>query len=57
MSWFKHKCWFCGLKSRETEFIVGDSEYQCIWANRKACYERRFENHPWERRYLEFLDD
>jgi len=39
-TWFKHTCWFCGLESREVDFIVGDGVYQCHFENRPACQER-----------------
>ena len=37
-TWFKHRCWFCGHVSRDVEFIVGDSDYQCT--DRQACQAR-----------------
>lgn len=49
MTWFAHRCNFCGHKSREVDFVVGDRVWQCVWENRDACYERRWEQRPWER--------
>ena len=39
-SWFAHTCWFCGLKSREVDFIAGDGVYQCHFPNWDVCHER-----------------
>lgn len=47
MSWFRHRCWFCGHVSRDMDFIVGDGDYQC--KDRDACQIRRWERFPWER--------
>ena len=41
MTWFKHKCWYCGLVSHDVEFIVGDGNYQCKWELREECEQRR----------------
>jgi hypothetical protein len=42
-SWFAHTCWFCGLKSKEVDFIVGDGVYQCWFTNRTECEARAAE--------------
>lgn len=39
MTWFRHKCWYCGHVSKAVVFIAGDSDYQCI--ERDACEQRR----------------
>jgi hypothetical protein len=41
VTWFRHRCWFCGQKSRLVEFIVGDGNYQCVFDERQACEQRR----------------
>lgn len=40
MTWFKHRCWFCGRKSKEVIYIVGDHNYQCV--DKDACLKRKY---------------
>lgn len=47
MKIFNHTCWYCGWRSKDVTFIVGDEHYQCT--EREPCQERRYEKHPLER--------
>lgn len=38
-TFLRHRCHFCGHLSRYVEFIVGDSNWQCV--NRNVCQRRR----------------
>lgn len=43
MTWFAHRCWFCGHKHKQVDFLGSEpgGKWQCKFELRDECEQRR----------------